>query len=99
MKKVKRPRWDKQEQDKRILFDPDSLRRKDTLEQTPEVGMHAWGSVRGVQIAIQLVDILPSTAAEGVITRIENKAETVDGLVIGDHVFIKRSDMNRLDIN
>ena len=99
MKRVKHPKWDKQEQNKTILFNQDGPRPDPPLETSLKAGQRAMGTIDDVEVAVKVVNPLNPTTAEAVIIRIKNEVETVSGLVLGDLVFIERSDMKWLEVS
>lgn len=87
MKNVKHPKWDKQEYPQ--LYDD-----KFPVNHI-ETGMVAVAAINGVEITVRLVNIPEHSKAEAEVLRIDNKDETIEGLSIGDTVFIELHDMKR----
>ena len=93
MKNVKYPKWDEVQVEKQqLLFTPGTSRDKVSLNHL-EVGMMVKASVIGAVIKMRLSKITPPSSVEAEIFRIDNKDETIDGLNIGDAVFIELRDM------
>ena len=61
--------------------------------------MMVKASVMGAVIKMQLSKITPPSSVEAEIFRIGNKDETIDGLNIGDVVFIELRDMKYREKN
>ena len=99
MKNVKYPKWDEVQVEKQqLLFTPGTSRDKVSLNHL-EVGMMVKASVMGAVIKMRLSEITPPSSAEAEIFRIDNKDETIDGLNIGDAVFIELRDMKYREKN
>ena len=93
MKSVKYPKWDEVQIEKQqLLFVPGTSIDKVSLKHL-EVGMMVKASIMGAVIKMQLSKITPPSNVEAEIFRIDNKDETIDGLNIGDAVFIELRDM------
>ena len=99
MKSVKYPKWDEvQVEVQQLLSTPGTSRDKVSLNHL-EVGMMVKASVIGAGIKMRLSKITPPNSAEAEILRIDNKDETIDGLNIGDAVFIELRDMKYREKN
>ena len=93
MKSVKYPKWDEvQVEPEPPLFTPGTSRDNVSLNHL-EVGMMVKASVIGAVIKMRLSKITPPSSAEAEILRIDNKDETIEGLNIGDAVFVELRDM------
>ena len=98
MKNVKYPKWDVVQVEKQLLLTPGTSRDKVSLNHL-EVGMMLKASVMGAVIKMRLSKIAPPSSTEAEILRIDNKDETIDGLIIGDAVFIELCDMKYREKN
>ncbi len=99
MKNVKYPKWGEvQVEGKQLPFTPGTSRDKVSLNHL-EVGMMVKASVMGAVIKMHLSKITPPSSVEAEIFRINNKDETIDGLNIGDAVFIELRDMKYREKN
>ena len=93
MKSVKYPKWDEvQVEEKQLLFTPGTSRDKISLNHL-EVGMMVKASVMGAVIEMRLSEITPPSSVEAEILKIANKDDTIEGLNIGDAVFVELRDM------
>jgi hypothetical protein len=102
MKTVKQPTWDKQEGTPIIMANPDGPNKNPSLAEPLSVGQRAIGTIGGVEIVVQLTDILTTTNAQGKIILIvdgRNDRDSLGDLSIGDTVLIKRADMYSLDVD
>ena len=93
MKSVKYPKWDEvQVDEKQLLLSPGTSREKVSLNHL-EVGMMAKASVMGAAIEMRLSKITSPGSVEAEILKIFNKDDTIEGLNIGDAVFVELRDM------
>ena len=93
MKNVKYPKWDEVQIEKQqLLFAADTSIDKVSLKHL-EVGMEVKASVMGAVIKMRFSKITPPNSVEAEILKIGNKDDTIDGLSIGDTVFVELRDM------
>jgi len=95
MKTMKYPAWNKVEYPQ-LLSSPGTRADKINVDHL-EQDMIAEGHIKGVSIKTRLTNILSSSTAEAAILEICSGNETIDGLHIGDSVFIGLADMKSRD--
>ena len=93
MKSLKYPKWGEvQVEVQQQLFTPGTARDRVSLNHL-EVGMTVKATVMGAVIKMRFSKITPPCSVEAEILRIDNKDDTIDGLNIGDAVFVELCDM------
>ncbi len=93
MKSVKYPKWNELQLEEQLpRLTPDTSIDKVSLDHL-EIGMMVKASVMGAVIKMRLSEITPPNNIEAEIVRIDNKDDTIDGLYIGDAVFVELHDM------
>ena len=93
MKNVKYPKWDEVQIEKQqLLFAPGTSTDKVSLKHL-EVGMAVKATVMGAVIKMRFSKITPPSSVEAEILKIGNQDDTIDGLNIGDTVFVELHDM------
>lgn len=101
MKTVKHPKWDKQNPDKRIMFDPDGSSNKTSLNEPFKVNQRIISSINGNEITMQITNLLNDNKFEAKIIRIidgSDDVEEMNDLLLDDFVLIKEDEIKRRDI-
>lgn len=98
---VKKPTWDKQEGAPLIISDPQGENPNPSFAEALMAGQIATGMIGGIEIVMQLTEILSGTSANAQIVQIidgtEDRTSAAD-LHPGDTVFITRADMYSIEV-
>jgi hypothetical protein len=70
MKSAQEPKWDKQEPDNRIMYDPNGKTKEAGITEPLKIGQKALGIIKGTEIFVLLTTILSPETCEGRIFRI-----------------------------
>ena len=99
---TKQPNWDKQENLLIILVSPDGANKNASITTPLKVGQLAVGTIGGIDVTVQLKELVTATNAKATIIRIFDGQKDVDSigdLSMYDSVFIRREDMKSLDVD
>ncbi len=99
MKTIKHPNWDKPD-NIQIMFNPDSPHKEPSLEGSFKVGWRVMGKVAGVEITVQIINLVSPIEAEAEIISIrvgKERQETSGDLAEYDIVNIKHKDVCRFE--